>query len=77
MKVQIATAAAIKAADAKQTAIYVEQAIEKCRQSLQAFHGQENPQVVRMRERAEAQKDALEAVLNSLRGNHVDIRLYT
>lgn len=75
MEIQLATAATVvKVADAKITADNIEKAIKVARLFLVQTSGEQNPQVVaevaRMRERL----STLEAVLHSLKGNHVDLR---
>ena len=75
--VELAVAAAApKAADVKVTIDSIEKAIKKLRMFLVQNSGDTNPQVVKMVLTANAEVEAFEAVLHSLKGRHTDLRIY-
>lgn len=76
MNIQLATAAAVKVSDAKETMKLVEAALKKVRMAVVTMEGG-NPQVVAMKSRLTAEMELLSAVLDSLKGNHVDLRVYS
>lgn len=76
MNIELATAAAAKAGDVKETLKLVEAALKRIRMGALTLEG-ENPQMVAMRQRRVAEMELLDAVYQSLRGNHVDLRIYT
>lgn len=69
-------AAAPKAADTKATVENLEKAIKKLRMFLVQNAGDTNPQVAKMVLTANAEVEAFEAVLQSLKGHHVALRIY-
>ena len=54
----------------------VEKAMNHSRQMALSFAGETNPQIVEMRIRKEAEAEAFESVLRSLRGDSVHIRIF-
>jgi hypothetical protein len=77
MNIELATAAAqIKVSDAKECAKLVEAALKRVRMSVVTMEGG-NPQMVAMKQRMTAEMELLSAVLDSLKGNHVDLRVYS
>lgn len=54
----------------------VKKAMNYSRQMAISFAGETNPQMVEMRIRKEAEAQAFESVLRSLRGDTVDIRIF-
>ena len=55
----------------------VEKAMSRSREMAQAFAGETNPQIVEMRIRKEAEAQVFESVLRSLRGDSVNLRIFT
>lgn len=76
MQIELATAAAVKVADAKITADLVEKAIKADRMRVVSMSSETNPQAVKMREAAQVRLDVLESVLQSLKGHHIDLKVY-
>lgn len=76
MKVQLATAAAVKVADAKITADLLSQAIKYQRKMVVSMTGDDNPLAVQARTVARTRQELLEAVLESLQGRHIDLKMY-
>lgn len=76
MNIQLATAATVKVSDAKETMKLVEAALKKVRMSVVTMEGG-NPQMVAMKQRMTAEMELLSAVLDSLKGSHVDLRVYS
>lgn len=76
MQIQMATAASIKVNDAKETYKLVEAALKRVRMSVVTMEGG-NPQMVAMKQRMTAEMELLSAVLDSLKGSHVDLRVYS
>jgi hypothetical protein len=78
MEIQVSTAAAtvVKVADAKVTAATLEKSIKQTRMFLVQTSGEQNPQIVAEVVRARERLAVMEAVLHSLKGNHVDLRVY-
>ncbi len=54
----------------------VEKAMSRSREMAQTFAGETNPQIVEMRIRKEAEAQAFESVLRSLRGDSVNLRIF-
>ena len=78
MKIQIQATAAtvVKSADAKITADTLEKGIKQTRMFLVQSAGEQNPQIVMEVVRARERLAVMEAVLHSLKGSHVDLRMY-
>lgn len=76
MNIQLATAATVKVSDAKETMRLVEAALKRVRMSVVTMEGG-NPQMVAMKQRMTAEMELLSAVLDSLKGSHVDLRVYS
>lgn len=76
MQIQMATAATVKVSDAKETMKLVEAALKRVRMSVVTMEGG-NPQMVAMKQRMTAEMELLSAVLDSLKGSHVDLRVYS
>lgn len=76
MNIQLATAATVKVSDAKETMKLVEAALKRVRMSVVTMEGG-NPQMVAMKQRMTAEMELLSAVLDSLKGSHVDLRVYS
>lgn len=76
MNIQLATAATVKVSDAKETMKLVEAALKRVRMSVVTMEGS-NPQMVAMKQRMTAEMELLSAVLDSLKGSHVDLRVYS
>lgn len=76
MNIELATAATVKVSDAKETMKLVEAALKKVRMSVVTMEGG-NPQMVAMKQRMTAEMELLSAVLDSLKGSHVDLRVYS
>lgn len=72
----MATAATVKVGDAKETMKLVEASLKRVRMSVVTMEGG-NPQMVAMKQRMTAEMELLSAVLDSLKGNHVDLRVYS
>jgi hypothetical protein len=78
MQIELATAAAttVKASDVKDTVKLIEAAIKKQRMFLVQSGGEQNPQVVTERLRVQERVDMLEAILDSMKGKHIALRIY-
>lgn len=76
MNIQLTTAATVKVSDAKETMRLVEAALKRVRMSVVTMEGG-NPQMVAMKQRMTAEMELLSAVLDSLKGSHVDLRVYS
>jgi hypothetical protein len=78
MEIELATAAAttVKASDVKDTVKLIEASIKKQRTFLVVSGGETNPQIVMERIRIQERVDLLEAVLDSMKGKHIALRIY-
>lgn len=67
--------ATIKAADAKVTAKIIKEKIQQLDDQVLEMVQSENTQVKALANRAQIQKQTLEDVLESLQGNHVNLKI--